>query len=169
MKNAITVLFLTCVAVCQQAKPDAGVYVDQGGRLTKLTSAQFTGARASGAFVKSVYWTFRGHAASVQLNDTRPHFVIYGASGIFPAESIVIVPVEPRKDYRELKVASASMFGGRAGFDAETTVTTTIKKGDNGTLDVLPDKDLKVGEYIITTEVKPPSGQRAAFDFSIQR
>jgi hypothetical protein len=174
MKKAIAligVLALASVAVSQRAETqhEPGMYADQNGTQVKLTSAQFTGVKSKNSIVRAqAFWTFRGSAAQVQLSNSRPRFLLYGATKIFPADQIVIVALDSKKDHRELKIASGSMFGGHGGFDPETTVTTTVTKRDDETWEVYPDKELKPGEYLITTEVRPDSGQRSAFDLSIQ-
>jgi len=55
------------------------------------------------------------------------------------------------------------MFGGRSGFDSKKTTTATVIKREDGTWEVSPDKDLKAGEYLITTGTQPQG-----FDFGIK-
>jgi hypothetical protein len=151
-----------CIAVGQQAatKPESGMYVDQDGTLIKLTVAPHPTLQIKSRFVKaSGAWIFRGAEAPVQLPMAHPRFVLYGSSDHF-----VIVELDKKSDHREAQAATSNLLGAHGGFDEKKTIDMTATKQSDGGLNVSPEKDLKTGEYLITTEVTP----RQAYDFGIQ-
>jgi len=77
---------------------------------------------------------------------------------------LIIVRLDEKSDHREARTITGSMFGGHSGFDPKKTTTAVVSKRDDGSWDVSPDKDLKSGEYLITTGTQPQG-----FDFGIQK
>jgi hypothetical protein len=76
---------------------------------------------------------------------------------------LIIVRLDEKSDHREARTITGSMFGGHSGFDPKKTTTATAVKREDGSWEVSPDGDLKPGEYLITTGIKPQG-----FDFGIQ-
>jgi hypothetical protein len=178
MKNVarLVIALMTTVAIGQQAQ-EPGIYADQGGTLLALSPAAYSGTQSSNSVVKaSVSWTFRGSRSTVQLSTNRPHFrLICGHRGAVPLillcgtalqpSDLIIVRLDEKSDHRESRMATGSMFGGHGGFDPKktTTATATASKNADGSWDVVPDKELKPGEYLITTGIQPQG-----FDFGVQ-
>lgn len=155
-------LTLGSIAVGQQPapKPEPGMYVDQNGTVVKLTVAPHPTLQIKSRLVKANgEWIFRGAEAPVQLPIMHLRFVLYGSSDHF-----VIVELDKKSDHREARAATSSLLGAHGGFDEKKTIDTTATKRSDGGLDVSPEKDLKSGEYLITTEAAP----RQAYDFGIQ-
>ena len=150
--------------------------MDKSGTLTELSPAAYSGTQSSNSVVKAnVYWTFRGNHSAVQLSANHPHFLLVcgGRSiqlamlcgqGDVRSRDLIIVRLDEKSDHREARTISASMFSGHCGFDSKKTVIVKAVKRADGNWDVLPDKDLKPGEYLITAGTQPQG-----FDFGIQR
>lgn len=174
-KAAVLMLIPISLAVGQQT-PQSGFYVDQSGTLAALNPAAYSGTQSSNSIVKAnIYWTFRGSHSPMQLATNHPRFRLVCGNGAtvllmlcVPGDSqprdLVVVRLDEKSDRREARTVSASMFGGRGGFDPKKTVTVTPVKRDDGSWDVSPSQDLKPGEYLITTGTNPQG-----FDFGIQR
>lgn len=168
---AIMVVAIAGLAVGQQAP---GIYLDQDGTLSELSPAAYSGTQSSNSIVKAnIFWTFRGSHSPVQLSTNHPHFrlvcghgnlnlLMLCGTGPKPSD-LIIVRLDEKSDHREARTISGSMFGGHGGFDAKKTTIATLAKRDDGGWEVSPDKDLKSGEYIITTGIQPQG-----FDFGIQ-
>jgi hypothetical protein len=165
------VLAVVILAFGQQAP---GIYADQDGTLSELSPAPYSGTQSSSSVVKAnIFWTFRGSHSPVQLSTNHPHFRLvcgHGSlnllmlCGVGPQPSdLIIVRLDEKGDHREARTISGSMFGGHSGFDSKKTTTTISVKRDDGSWEVSPDKDLKAGEYLITTGIQPQG-----FDFGIQ-
>ena len=175
MKIALAMAVFTALAVGQQAQ-SPGMYVDQnGGALSELSPAAYSGTQSSNHVVRAnVFWTFRGGHSTVQLSASRPHFRLlcgHGSVALIllcgPAlqpSDLIIVRLDEKSDHREARMATGSMFGGHGGFDSKRITIATAAKRTDGNWDVSPDKELKSGEYLITMGVQPQG-----FDFGIKQ
>lgn len=170
-KTAVLMLLVSALAFGQGVP---GIYLDQDGTLSELSPAAYSGTQSSNSVVKAnVFWTFRGGHSSVQLSANRPHFRLVCGQGHLnllmlcgsPSQprDLIIVRLDEKSDHREARMATGSIFGGHGGFDPKKTTTATLVKRDDGSWEVSPDKDLKAGEYLITTGIQPQG-----FDFGIQ-
>ena len=172
-KAAVFVLLTGVLAFGQAQAP--GIYVDQNGSLSELSPAAYSGTQSSNSIVKAnISWTFRGSHSSVQLSTNRPHFrlvcgrgniqllMLCAPGGSRPGD-LIIVRLDEKSNHREARTITGSMFGGHSGFDSKKTAAASLVKRDDGSWDVSPDKDLKAGEYLITTGTQPQG-----FDFGIQ-
>lgn len=176
LKTVLAVAMCSVLAASQSASTQApGVYVDKGGALSELNPAAYSGTQSSNSIVKAnIFWTFRGSHSAVQLPIDRPQFrLVCGHPGTVPLviicgptlqpSDLIIVRLDEKSDHREARMATGSMFGGHGGFDLKKTITATVVKRDDGSWEVSPEKELKPGEYLITTGVQPQG-----FDFGIQ-
>jgi hypothetical protein len=173
MKKIATFLLLSsAMAFCQQTP---GLYLDQDGKLSELSPAAYSGTQSSNSVVKvNIFWTFRGNHSPLQLSTNRPHFrLVCGHAATVPLmmlcgptlqpSDLIIVHLDEKSDHREARTISGSMFGGHGGFDSKKTTTATAIKRDDGNWEVSPERDLKAGEYLITTGIQPQG-----YDFGIQ-
>jgi len=165
------------IVVGQQTaiKPEPGMYVDQNGTLLGLIPAAYSGTQSSNHVVKAnIFWTFRGAHSVVQLSAHRPHFSLVCGQGnvalvmlcgpALQSGDLIFVQLDEKSDHREARMATGSMFGGHGGFDSKRITIATAAKRTDGNWDVSPDKELKSGEYLITTGVQPQG-----FDFGIKQ
>jgi hypothetical protein len=171
MKTAACVLVASVLAFGQQTP---GIFLDQDGKVSELSPAAYSGTQSSNSMVKAnIFWTFRGSRSPVQLSTNHPNFRLVCGHGNLnllmlcgatrhPSD-LIIVRLDEKLDHREARTITGSMFGGHSGFDSKKTTTATAVKQDDGSWEISPDKDLKAGEYLITTGTQPQG-----FDFGIQ-
>lgn len=168
----VMMLSMTRLAVAQQAP---GIFLDQGGQLSELSPAAYSGTQSSNSIVKAnIFWAFRGAHSPIQVSTSQPHFrLVCGRGGNLnllmlcgsdaQPHDLIIVRLDEKSDHREARTISGSMFGGRSGFDSKKTTTARIAKQDDGSWELSPEKDLKSGEYLITTGIQPQG-----FDFGVK-
>jgi hypothetical protein len=170
----ILVLMVLGVVVLAFGQQAPGIYVDQDGTLSELSPAAYSGTQSSNSIVKAnIFWTFRGSHSPVQLSTNHPHFrlvcghgnlnLLMLCGGGFQPRDLIIVRLDEKSDHREARTISGSMSGGHSGFDSKKTTIATSVRRDDGSWGVSPDKDLKSGEYLITTGIQPQG-----FDFGVQ-
>jgi hypothetical protein len=171
--TTVVVLVLSIYAVHAQDRP--GIYSDQDGTLSALGAAAYSGTQTSSAIVKAtIFWTFRGGHSLVQLQTIHPHFRLVCGQGNnlfmfcdsnFQPRELVIVQLDGKSNQRRASMATGNMFGvGHGGFDPKKVTTAVLTKRDDGNWEVTPDKDLKAGEYLITSGAQPQG-----FDFGIHQ
>jgi hypothetical protein len=176
MRKAVIFVILTLVAGAFGQTSTPGIFLDQDGKLSELSPAAYSGTQSSNSMMKAnIFWTFRGSHSPVQLSTNRPQFrLVCGLTGGVPLvmlcgptlkqpTDLIIVRLDEKSDHREARTITGSMFGGHSGFDPKKTTTATAVKREDGSWEVSPDGDLKPGEYLITTGIKPQG-----FDFGIQ-
>jgi hypothetical protein len=174
MKRAVLVVMMLSMARSAIAQQVPGIFLDQGGKLSELSPAAYSGTQSSNSIVKAnIFWTFRGGHSPFQVSTSQPHFrlvcgrgninLLMLCGGESPPHDLIIVRLDEKSDHREARTISGSMFGGRSGFDPKKTTTVRIAKQDDGSWELSPEKDLKPGEYLITIGLQPQG-----FDFGVK-
>ena len=152
--------------------PDApGVYLQQDGKnWTSLQKAAISATKADGLdlFVATGGFTdlaleavIQGAKASVRLFTPRPMLYVRGAGS---PEDLALIQLSRKKQSRTFRTSSGdSTLGNKAGFRKEDIRKLSARAYSDGTFSVIPDTDLKPGEYLL---VFRDAGN--SFDFGIE-
>jgi hypothetical protein len=115
-------------------------------------------------------WTFRGAKAPIQISEGKPIFIvkesaimasIAGHSG----RDLVIVRFDKKKDHRELQVTNGgNMLTFKSGLSKDRTPDITVTTISDGIFEVMPNRELTRGEYLLTFSAIGTTG----YDFGIK-
>lgn len=115
-------------------------------------------------------WTFRGAESPTQLTSKRPTFCIKELPALASIagrsrRDLLIVRFDKKKDHRELQTTNGgNMFTFKTGLSKNRMPEITTKTLADGIFIVIPNEDLKPGEYMITFSALGNNG----FDFGIK-
>jgi hypothetical protein len=119
---------------------------------------------------KSSVWTYRHPQARLQLNEAMPLFCYKlaeaapGNAAPSSLQALVIAQLSPKKDHRELAIASGSgAFAFRAGSRKESAREITVTGVTANVFLIAPKEPLLPGEYVLGGSSLAISG----YDFGI--
>jgi len=179
--KTVSLLALAVLSCFEQEKSDSlppseGVYSRDASGWQALKQISMVGGglkHAGKMFVPGLtpqmVWTFRGAEAPVQLEEQRPTFYVRENPALEDVagrseRDLVIVRLVWKKDHRELQTTNGgNMFTFKPGFSKDRLPDITVKRVAPGVFEVMPEANLKSGEYLLTFSAVGNHG----YDFGI--
>ncbi|HUA21167.1 MAG TPA: hypothetical protein VMB25_20605 [Bryobacteraceae bacterium] len=137
----------------------------QSGFHTRHGASGFVGVMPGGVY------EYTGPSAQQQFENQRPVFgIVTGPpNASAPGENlrdVVIVRMSSKKDHREVAIVHGGFASSRTGINSKDTVEAELTPISDHAYTLTPKKDLKPGEYLITT--RAVYGARG-YDFGVKR